>query len=56
MKTIQGNDVNTINEKIQKKSLETSTETEEFEDLITGSGYTIGTTLITIDSEEGQNS
>ena len=47
-------DVNAINEKIQKKSLDTSTETQEFEDLITGSGFTIGTRLITIDSEEGQ--
>jgi len=47
-------DLNTINEKIQKKSLDTSTETKEFEDLITGSGFTIGTRLITIDSEEGQ--
>jgi len=46
--------LNTINEKIQKKSIEVSTETEEFEDLITGSGYTIGTRLITIDSEEGK--
>ena len=33
-----GIDVNTINEKIQKKSLDVSTETQEFEDLITGSG------------------
>ena len=49
-----GIDVNTINEKIQKKSLDTSTETQEFEDLITGSGFTIGTRLITIDTEEGQ--
>ncbi|MDC0155126.1 hypothetical protein OAI83_02100 [Nitrosopumilus sp.] len=49
-----GIDVNTINEKIQKKSLVASTETEEFEDLITGSGFTIGTRLITIDTEEGQ--
>ena len=49
-----GIDVNTINEKIQEKSLEASTETEEFEDLITGSGFTVGTRLITIDSEEGQ--
>ena len=49
-----GIDVNTINEKIQKKSLETSTETKEFADLITGSGFTVGTRLITIDSEEGQ--
>ena len=47
-------DVNAINEKIQKKSLDTSTETQEFEDLITGSGFTIGTRLITIDTEEGQ--
>ena len=56
-KSIQANydvDVNTINEKIQKKSLVASTETEEFEDLITGSGFTIGTRLITIDTEEGQ--
>jgi len=49
-----GIDVNTINEKIQEKSLDTSTETKEFEDLITGSGFTVGTRLITIDSEEGQ--
>ena len=49
-----GIDVNTINEKIQEKSLEASTETKEFEDLITGSGFTVGTRLITIDSEEGQ--
>ena len=49
-----GIDVNTINEKIQKKSLGTSTETKEFADLITGSGFTVGTRLITIDSEEGQ--
>jgi len=49
-----GIDVNTINEKIQEKSLDASTETKEFEDLITGSGFTVGTRLITIDSEEGQ--
>ena len=49
-----GIDINTINEKIQEKSLEASTETKEFEDLITGSGFTVGTRLITIDSEEGQ--
>ena len=49
-----GIDVNTINEKIQDKSLDTSTETKEFEDLITGSGFSVGTRLITIDSEEGQ--
>jgi len=49
-----GINVNTINEKIQEKSLDTSTETKEFEDLITGSGFTVGTRLITIDSEEGQ--
>ena len=49
-----GIDVNIINEKIQEKSLDTSTETKEFEDLITGSGFTVGTRLITIDSEEGQ--
>ena len=34
----QGNDLNTFNEKIQKKSLEISAEIEEFEDLITGRG------------------
>ena len=49
-----GIDVNTINEKIQEKSLDTSTEIKEFDDLITGSGFTVGTRLITIDSEEGQ--
>jgi hypothetical protein len=49
-----GINVNTINEKIQEKSLDTSTETKEFEDLITGSGFTVGTRLITINSEEGQ--
>ena len=49
-----GIDINTINEKIQEKSLEASTETKEFEDLITGSGFSVGTRLITIDSEEGQ--
>ena len=49
-----GIDVSTINEKIQKKSLNASIETKEFEDLITGSGFTIGTRLITIDTEEGQ--
>ncbi|MDO7722166.1 MAG: hypothetical protein MUP75_01795, partial [Nitrosopumilus sp.] len=41
-----GIDVNTINEKIQKKSLGTSTETKEFADLITGSGFSVGTRLI----------
>jgi hypothetical protein len=50
----QGNDVNTFNEKIQKKSLEISADLEEFEDLITGRGYTLGTKLMTIDSEEGK--
>ena len=40
--------------KSNEKSLEASTETKEFEDLITGSGFTVGTRLITIDSEEGQ--
>jgi len=49
-----GIDLNTINKKIQKKPLHTSAKTHEFEDLITGSGFTIGTRLITIDSEEGQ--
>ena len=50
----QDNDVNTFNEKIQKKSLEVSAEIEEFEDLITGRGYTFGTKLMTMDSEEGK--
>ena len=50
----QGNDLNTFNEKIQKKSLEISAEIEEFEDLVTGRGYTLGTKLMTIDSEEGK--
>ena len=50
----QDNDVNTFNEKIQKKSLEVSAEIEEFEDLVTGRGYTLGTKLMTMDSEEGK--
>ena len=47
-------DVNIVDEKIQEKSLEVSVEIEEFEDLITGRGYTLGTKLMTIDSEEGK--
>jgi len=47
-------DKNVITEQIKKESIKISTESEEFEDFITGSGYTIGTRLITIDSEEGQ--
>jgi len=47
-------DANMIDEEIQKKSLEVSVEIEEFEDLITGRGYTLGTKLMTIDSEEGK--
>ena len=49
-----GIDINIINEKISKKSIDVPTETQEFEDLITESGYTIGNRLITIDSEEGK--
>ena len=47
-------DKNIIDEQIKKESIIISTESEAFEDFITGSGYTIGTRLITIDSEEGQ--
>ena len=47
-------DKNIIDEQIKKESIKISNESEEFEDFITGSGYTIGTRLITIDSEEGQ--
>jgi len=47
-------DKNVINEQIKKESIKISNESEEFEDFITGSGYTIGTRLITIDSEDGQ--
>jgi hypothetical protein len=47
-------DKNVIDEQIKKESIKISNESEEFEDFITGSGYTIGTRLITIDSEEGQ--
>ena len=47
-------DENVIDEQIKKESMNILIESEEFEDFITGSGYTIGTRLITIDSEEGQ--
>ena len=39
-------DRNIINEQIKKESIKISTESEEFEDFITGSGYTLGTRLI----------
>jgi hypothetical protein len=50
----QNNDVSQFDDQNNKKSITIATETEDFEDFITGSGYTIGTRLITIDSEEGQ--
>jgi len=50
----QNNDVTQFDVQNNKKSIIIATETEDFEDFITGSGYTIGTRLITIDSEEGQ--
>ena len=45
---------NTINQKIQKKLLSSQIEEEPFEDFITGSGYSIGDRLISIDTEEGK--
>ena len=50
----QNNDVNQFDDQNNKKSITIATETEDFEDFITGSGYTYGNRLITIDSEEGQ--
>jgi len=50
----QQNDVNLTDQQNNENSIEISIESEEFEDFITGSGYTIGDRLITIDSEEGQ--
>ena len=50
----QNNDVNQFDEQNNEKSLKIDTETEDFEDFITGSGYTISGRIITIDSEEGQ--
>ena len=50
----QNNDVNQFDDQNNKKSITIATETEDFEDFITGSGYTFGNRLITIDSEEGQ--
>jgi len=50
----QNNDVYQFDEQNNEKSIKIATETEDFEDFITGSGYTIGDRIITIDSEEGQ--
>jgi len=50
----QNNDVFQFDEQNNEKSIKIATETEDFEDFITGSGYTIGDMIITIDSEEGQ--
>jgi len=50
----QNNDVNQFDDQNNKKSITIAPETEDFEDFITGSGYTFGNRLITIDSEEGQ--
>ena len=50
----QNNDVNQFDEQNNEKSIKIATETEDFEDFITGSGYTISGRIITIDSEEGQ--
>jgi hypothetical protein len=52
--TLEETKKNVIDQKIKNESIKISTESEEFEDLITGSGYTIGSRLITIDSEEGK--
>jgi len=54
VKENQDNDVNEIDEQNNDASIKISTETEFFEDFITGSGYTIGDRIIAIDSEEGQ--
>ena len=50
----QNNDVYQFDEQNNEKSIKIATETEVFEDFITGSGYTIGDRVITIDSEEGK--
>ena len=50
----QNNDVYQFDEQNNEKSIKIATESEDFEDFITGSGYTIGDRIITIDSEEGQ--
>jgi len=50
----QNNDVYQFDEQNNDKSIKIATETDDFEDFITGSGYTIGDRIITIDSEEGQ--
>ena len=50
----QNNDVYQFDEQNNDKSIKIATETEDFEDFITGSGYTISGRIITIDSEEGQ--
>ena len=40
--------------KNENESLKIAIEQESYEDFITGSGYTIGDKIITIESEEGQ--
>ena len=50
----QNNDVYQFDEQNNEKSIKIATETEDFEDFITGSGYTISGRIITIDSEEGK--
>ena len=50
----QNNDVYQFDEQNNEKSIKIATETEDFEDFITGSGYTISGRIVTIDSEEGQ--
>jgi len=50
----QNNDVYQFDEQNNDKSIKIATETEDFEDFISGSGYTISGRIITIDSEEGQ--
>ena len=50
----QNNDVYQFDDQNNEQSIKIATETEFFEDFITGSGYTIGDRIITIDSEEGK--
>ena len=50
----QNTNENNANEQTNVKPTEILTEIEPPEDFITGSGYTIGGRIITIDSEEGQ--
>ena len=54
VKETQNNDVYQFDDQNNEQSIKIATETEFFEDFITGSGYTIGDRVITIDSEEGK--